>query len=667
MEGPGKKEKEIESPKNVEGEFENFIAEEQEIINKASKMVENLPPQKLKIRAASLLAAFSIFMSTSSAFAENQKLKVEENLFPENQIEASAKKLSLQEMFEKMIKLSKDEVAPFDWKKVADKIEISVGGTIEKIPEYQPEAVVDINSYNIVVSSEFYRNLSKEGATEAVGTFYNSIRQSNNSVEFFDSLKNQKENLSDQQKALFLQNLATSLKRTYNFDMFDASDTVEISDDIMFGALKELLITGKIKQTGMCGNISTFIVKTAENLGIEAWLQSGSLGGTRDIFTGVTIEQNGKKQIAFLTYFGDLIPVGTLDYRDALGIYERYGGSVATFNNFVGDEKEMLFPIKSRAQEVVEKAAGIEETGARLEQELADGKIKKENGLEIKLSPEIKEIKLTKDYFGIAYFNFQDVSNNPYQSLEDLNAVRGRLNLKGERLGLEADATILHMNIKDLYGGSIARDEIIIRLAADYINSHKFTKSEYGQFSLNWGATLQSALKLPLDEKLKLMTVSGIGEGALGTRLIYVNPSETGKFYIGASDMYRGQSDDFQNQDLIIKEVAKTLTIGSEIKVNEVQIVNFEVVVSELDYGQKLKLKGGFEGKEWKAGMEYEKTESEYKRFVPSSEKVSAKIGYKGGPKWEIDILGSKKTEQYKNAKTKDVYVAEVKLKIFLW
>lgn len=649
----------------AEKALESFVDREKITINKAGKTVENLPSQKFKSKTASLLAAFSIFMGASAAFAGGGKVEVGEKLSYDKQMEESTPKaLSPQELFEKITKSDKDEFAPFDWKKVADKIEISVGGEFGKTAEFEPEVFEGID-YNKIIESDFYSLTDKE-FDDVMTAEVDSVVHSENSVEFFNRLKNEKENLDDGQKALLLQFLGKALDKTYNWDMLEKDEHAEISDDAMFLAIKDLLVKGKTTKTGICGNIHTFLTKTAESLGIEAWLQSGYWGKEAHVWSGMTVESQGKKQIAFLNY-DNLIPTGTLDYKDALGIAERYMGSLATFNSFVGNEEKVLFPVKSLAQEIVEKAAGVEEVGVRLEEELAEGKLKKERGLEIKLSPETKEIKLSKDTFALTYFNFQDFSNNPYQSLEDLNALRGKLNLKGERFGLEADATVLHIDIKDLYGGSVAQDEIIGRLAADYIDSHKFTKSEYGQFALNFGTTLQAGLRLPLDKKIEMTGAGVMGEAGAGMRLIYINPAETGKFYVGAQEMFRGQTNDFQNQDPIIKEVAKILTVGAEIKVNEAQILNLEAAGSGLDWGNKLELKGGLTGKEWKGELEYKKSKSEYERFVPSSEKISAEVGYKGGPKWEIDVLGSKTTEKYAGAKAEDSYGAEVKLKIFLW
>ena len=657
------------SPEEKEAIFEDFNEKESVIQKETEGFLMKLVPEKFKKEAVACLAALSIVTSAASTFAEG--LKKEEinkgKLSPENQIEETTiEKLSPQELFEKMIASDKkDEFAPFDWEKFADKIEISVSGEFEKIPKGRPEAI-QANGYNTMIGSDFYKDLSHQEFDSAIDTELNSIFQSNNSKEFFTALSGEKNKLSDDQKTLVLQYIGNALGRTYNFDMLEKNQHIEISDDAMFSALRELLMTGKITRTGICGNIHTFLTKIAKSLGLEAWLQNGSTEQGGHVWSGFALDINGKRKIGFSDY-GTLILTDTEKYPEALGVAERYHRSVATFHSFVSNEKEVLFPVKSRAQEVVEKAAGIEETAERLEGELSSGELKKERGLEINVSPEVKEIKLNKDTFAVAYFNFQDFNNNPYQSLEDLNALRGRLNVKSERLGFEADATVVHINIKDLYGGNVAQDEIITRLAADYIDSHAFTKEDYGKFILNFGATFQGALSLPLDEEIGIGTMSNMSEAGAGMRLIYINPSETGKFYIGAQEMFREQKNDFQNQDPIIKEVAKTFTVGTGVKVNEVQVLNLEAAGSELDWGKKIKIKGGVASEKWKGELGYEKATSEYERFIPSSEKISAEVGYRGGPKWKLIFIGSKITEAYSGAESSDTYDAEVKLEVFLW
>lgn len=654
------------SSEEKETAFEDFNEKESVIQKETEGFLMKLVPEKLKKEAVGLLAALSLYTNATSVFAEGFKHEeINKKQFPENQTEETARaKPTPQELFEKIAATDKnDKLAPFDWKKIADKIEISVGGEFSEISEINPEAIRSNN--RSIANSDFYRDFPRQEHDEAIDAGLNSILHSDNSREFFDKLSGKKENLNDRQKVLILQYFGKALGRTYNYDMAEKNQHIAISDDVMFLALRGKFF-GERREGGICGNIHTFLVKIANSLGVEAWLQNGSTKEGGHVWSGVALDIDGKKQIAFLDY-ETLVPSYTEKYPEALGIAERYHTSVAVFNSFVGNEKEVLFPVKSRAQEVIEKAAGIDDVEERLDEELFSGELKKEKGLEIKLSPEVKEIKLTKNTFALAYFDYQDVTNNPYQSLENLNALRGRLNLKGERFGLEADATVLHMTIKDLYNGSVPQDEIITRIAADYINSHKFTKSEFKNFELRLGATVEAALRVPLDKAVESSTIGTKEEAGAGIRLIYIDPADAGKFYIGAQEMFRVQKNDFQNQDALVKEAARTFTVGTEIKVNEAEIVSAEIAKSELDWGKKMKLKGGVAGKEWKGEIEYEKSESEYERFIPSSEKISAEIGYQGGPKYMIKILGSKTTEEYAGAESNDIYDAEVKLILFLW
>ena len=93
--------------------------------------------------------------------------------------------------------------------------------------------------------------------------------------------------------------------------------------------------------------------KTAKSFGMEAFLQSGSVGGSNDVFSGVVAEVNGKKQIIFITFWGDAIPTNTLNLEKASGVFERAYKSIATFGSYVGNEKEMQFPIETLAQKEI--------------------------------------------------------------------------------------------------------------------------------------------------------------------------------------------------------------------------------------------------------------------------------------------------------------------------
>ena len=631
------------------------IKKEDETIEKTKGFLIDLMPDKYKKEATAMLAAFSIFTSASSAFAEGrEEEKSKIDLFPKNVISETVAREDV------------DEKDDFAWiKSISNKIELSFGVETEDISNFKAE-LIESNNYNDIKNSEFFKDLSQQEYDKSLFTFVDSINKSKNAKEFFDYLNKNKETLNDKEKVLFLKELGFQLEQTYDYDMFANNDHVEISDEKMFLGVKNG------EKTGICGNIHTFLTKTAKLLGMEAWLQSGfqkgltKESGGNHIFSGLITEIDGKKQIVFLNY-NTLIPTGTLNYRDAIGVWERQNESIATFNSYVGNESEVLFPVKSRGQEIIEKSAGIEETRERLESELKTGELKKDMGIEINLSPEIKEFKITKNTIGLAFLNYQDVYNNPYQSLEDLTVLRGRWAPKGERLGLESDVAVIHGNIKDLYGGYSAFNELIGRLAIDYINNSELSKGDYGRFVLNYGAAFQAGLRLPLDRKISQQTIGEMGEGFAGAQLIYFDPNNIGKFYIGASEAYRGQINDFQNQDLFIKKAAENFIVGAEVKAFEGKIINLEAGLNNLDWGKSLSIKGGLAGEKLSGEIGYEEKSSGYERFIPSSDKISAEIGYKGGPKWEINIIGAKATEKYKDAKSADIYSGEVKLKMFLW
>ena len=138
---------------------------------------------------------------------------------------------------------------------------------------------------------------------------------------------------------------------------------------------------------------------------------------------------------------------------------------------------------------------------------LEQGEIIREKGLEININPEVKEIKLSKDNFILAYYNYQNVKNNPYQSLDDLNAFRLALRSKEEMFGVEAGITTVFMNIKDLYGGNVEQNDIMGRLVLEGMDSQELIKGDYGRIVFNIGSTLQAGMRLPMDKDIKFLTI----------------------------------------------------------------------------------------------------------------------------------------------------------------
>lgn len=633
----------------------DFESKEKAAIKKGTDFLENLEPEKFNKRAANWLLALSLFAGASTAFAGEQNVD-KDNLpsMGEDQISKTAEK---------------NKTADFDWKKIVGKIEISMGAKSEEIKKFSAESI----DYGTQWKSEFYNGMTATDMSQAISVNYGAVSISQNSSEFFQNLPSMSQKgsggFTDQQKAISLQQLGTYLGSTYDYDMLAKKEYVSVSDDKMFQALKESYTHSGNTKSGICGNIHTFLTKTAGRLGVEAWLQSGATLGGAHAWSGMVLGDGAEKQIVFLDY-GTLVPTGTLDYKDALGVMERNHKAISVFNNFVGSESEALFPVRSRAGEVIEEAAGVEGAMSRLESNFGKGDTGMEaRGVEIKISPEIKEIKLNSDSLGLTFFKFEDSANNPYQSLEDLSAWRASARLGNEKIEIEGDATVLHMNIKDLYGGAIAREEAIGRLAVNYVDKKQLTKNEYGEYLANFGFTFESAMKTPIGERksAKDSYRENKRELAVGGGVIYIDPNDVGKFYIRAEESFGDKSSDFQTWKSSIKETAKNFVVGGEVKVYEGEILNMEIAKSNLAWGSTLNIKGGIEGEVFKGNVGYEKKTSDYERFGPSSEKIEFGVTYKGGPKWEVDVIGAKTTEKYRDAQSNDVYNAEVKLKIFLW
>ena len=181
---------------------------------------------------------------------------------------------------------------------------------------------------------------------------------------------------------------------------------------------------------------------------------------------------------------------------------------------------------------------------------------------------------------------------------------------------------------------------------------------------MNFGATLEGAVKLPPNMK---NLSEGMSEASAGARLIYIDPNNTSKLYLEAGDSFNGQINDFQNQKILVKKSEEKFTIGGEVKVYEGSIVRMEAGEGNHDWGKSKSLKAGLSEGKFAGEVGYEKKSSEFERFIPSSEKIEVGIGYKGGPKWEVDVIGSKVVEKYKDAESSARVNAEVKLKIFLW
>lgn len=154
-------------------------------------------------------------------------------------------------------------------------------------------------------------------------------------------------------------------------------------------------------------------------------------------------------------------------------------------------------------------------------------------------------------------------------------------------------------------------------------------------------------------------------------KIAYLNPSETGKIYLEVIDVFRGQVNNFQDQDGVIKEVLRHIALGGNYKVREGVVVILEGAVAEMDYGKRYVGKTSVQIGDDKLEIDVTKEDSEYERFKPSRRTVEMSIGrafkLKDRPIGEINIFGVIGEKKYQDAEPEKIQNVGVKLRIFLW
>ncbi|TRZ78298.1 hypothetical protein D4R87_00975 [bacterium] len=569
--------------------------------------------------------------------------------------EANMKKPELKDVSERQRVEEKLDARPqFDWKKFIKEVEISYKIENNQEDEFEPE-VIEYSSHVTIYGDERVNPLLK-----GRGFFYDACLESDSAEAFFNKLSQDKSKLTDNDKLYFLQKAGKEIGKTYNYDMLDDDEYVAVSDEKMFqGMRKEYLSGVEGEQTGMCGNIHTFLAKTARNIGIEAWTQSGGTEDSGHIFTGMVIEQDHEKQIVFLDY-GEIIPTGTLNYQKALGIAEKYHKNVRLFNNTVSNPDGMPMFVKSLAVEKAEEAMKIQETAERFGEFMENGNFETRDGLKMEFGRDTKKVEFSKNAIGISYCDYKNTGNS-YNSLESLQSVRAGYESENKRLG--ANLSILHLNVNDINSDVLSQNEIVLEAFKNYAKNIKLDKGEYEKWRLQVGATLDSVLNYSLEKGIMNIEKADAGMGA---KLIYMNPSETGKFWIGVEETAGLAYNDMQNQDLIVQRMAENFKLGGKIEVREGTVINLDTVYGKTPWGEKKNVRAGIETDKWKLNAAVEKQDSKNERYFPDKMKVSAEIGYKT-PIGEFDIYGALEKEEYKDVSSEKNWDIGLKYRMILW
>lgn len=638
---------ELETNKRIESPFESFKESEEGVLVSIAK--------KMGKRIAPVAAALSLFMGASSAYGSEVASEIE-SIKSVTKIEEVIKVPSLEPKFvEPDAKIAEVKNIPSHDSKseyLFNKISFNVGGTIEKIP-------------SLPIGFKEKYSLSTQEILSVSEAYGDTIRSSAHADDFFRSLGGIN-NLDDRRKVELLRGIGMGLNFQYNEDMVNNREYVAVSDEMMFQSLKAAL-KGEKLPGGICANIATFVEKSAKALGMESWIQDGLEQGGGHVIDGLVAGEGKEKEIVFLDG-GDVTRTGTLNFSDAIGMREQFLGKVSTFETFIGDDKKVMYPVKSRAQEITSAFVGMQRPQKEVELLLGEGAIRKTvDGLEFALSPETRVLSLNSGHVGLSFSNYTDTFNNPYQSLRVANALRGGGHFKGERFGLDADATLMFLSVKNFKEGAVDFNSIASRVFANYIEEFHLTKGEYGELKARLGATLQAAISMAISSGSFLSQTQFSAETSAGVRLLYLDPQEKGQFYIGVSGVGREQQADFQTQRPTVVNAAKQFSLGAKLKVQEGLILGLDASHAAHDWGKATEAKAGVQTKLGSAEVGYKKEKSAYERFVPSTEEISGSVSYTDNPKFEVRIFGFKKTEQYKDVKPHDEYQGQVQfvLKFF--
>lgn len=660
-------------------QIKDFIAKENRLLEKAASFFKDLKAESVFNRKTKIIAAFSALLKASAIYAgvalaqETEKRHQQTGTVMSENLSAAdfAQDDSLRRET-----VARQNILPFNISEIINKPSIAYEyETLEK-DKINIEVIKNIEHWQLQEKTNFFQDLSAQKHNQAFLAFEKNLAKANNAEEFFTKMRQDSALFDNQQKMLMLYQLSWRFKDLYNEEMlrknmiqnFLSSKTVP--DDEIFQNLKQR------RDIGVCRDLHYFLTKTANKIGVEAWLQAGFSQTGPHIWSGMVAEHNGKKEIIFINIElnkTNFISTGTMKYKDALEIkIMSDNNEIILFNTYIGSTEEELFPIKTVSAEMMEQASGFNEPDEELSSKLEKGKIISEKFFDIKLSPEKKEIKLNSDHIGICLIDYRN-TQNPFNSLDELFAARGSLRLVSEnkRLGMESDITYMAYDVRNLGSGAFPREAIVGRLAGNYIRSQKLIKSQFGELALNFGLTIECGLAEYFKTEFSSEKQSGKLDGIRGARLIYASPLQSGKIFFEYQDFYRTQTNNFQDMDIILKRALESFKIGGSVKVQEGTIINLETSRQNLDYGRRYEVKAGVDYGDFSAAFGHKRKESFYRRFVPLANEYECSVGYrtrfKGKPIAEVNFFGALATEQYEDVPEEKSTKIGVKLRLFLF
>lgn len=417
-----------------------------------------------------------------------------------------------------------------------------------------------------------------------------------------------------------------------------------------------------------CGPIAVEVVRNANAQGIEVWAQGGVSGIAEGnyVYTGgighVLVGTADAKQIYFVNasqletggVLSYVVPTGTLNYKKALSAWEKKVGRIPMLQigngSEIGTDEEILFPVKSYGQEILEEAAGFFQKGGinkELSKKLFLSKIEYKKGLDVEFG-EKNSLQLNYDRLGFAIFSFHD-SKNDYNALADLMALQNTIRLGGgNKFNIEIQTTILDYYIKNFTanGKKIKRSTTTERLLLNYVNFLPLNN-----FMLTYGVILEGGMAIFSDIPVRKNTSATMMETSLGARLTHK------KIFVEIQDDLRLQSHSFSAQYLVPKEARKQITVGINGDIAT------EITLARMDYGHSVEYKKNLSFGKVKLGLIYLTENSNYERFLPDKKRIDSILDYQFLSNANVSFSYSLTKEKYKDAETEksSAFGAELK------
>ncbi|MEK7089390.1 MAG: hypothetical protein AAB920_01075 [Patescibacteria group bacterium] len=211
--------------------------------------------------------------------------------------------------------------------RLMSRMTITLGGTHEQQTPFNGETFNEVYNYKPLTETKFYNKLSQEQFREVDESYFSAIA-SKDAYAYFSTKRalneiKYKTPFDGMQKDLLLQRIGAELYFKYNADMLARGERVKISENDMLNSLKN-----KDDKSGICGNIATFVTKTARSLGYDAWLQSTMHKSGGHAVTGLVLD-NGNLAFFDGSHFLD---TDTKNYKKALGVLDKMNERVSLWS-----------------------------------------------------------------------------------------------------------------------------------------------------------------------------------------------------------------------------------------------------------------------------------------------------------------------------------------------